>query len=224
MTLHSPSGPSTGELPDILPIFPLEGVLLLPRGRLPLNIFEPRYLAMFDDALKGNRLIGIIQPSSAGGDAQSPRPVFSVGCAGRIVSFDETDDGRYIVTLAGVCRFTIHEELPVERGYRRVVPDWTAFGGDRDEEQCPGLDRARFVSLLQTYFQGQGLSANWDAIKGTPDERLLTSLAMICPFEPPEKQALLEAATEAERAATLLTLLQMGAHTSDLGQSGRRAT
>ena len=197
--------PAFRDLPAVLPIFPLSGVLLLPRGRLPLNIFEPRYLAMIDDALKGDRMIGMLQPRGPG---ETP-PVFDTGCAGRIVSYDETEDGRYLIVLAGLCRFTVADEFPVERGYRRVQANWSRFRGDLDEEDCPDLDRSRLVSLLQVYFQRQGLSANWEAIEGTPDERLLTSLAMICPFEPPEKQALLEAPDLAERAEIMIKILAM---------------
>ena len=205
------------DLPEVLRIFPLAGVLLLPRGRLPLNIFEPRYLAMFDDALSGDRLIGMVQPtvhqqaepeSCAQTPAASPCPVFPLGCAGRIVAFDETDDGRYLVTLAGVARFRIEGELPLHRGYRRIAANWKPFGGDLAPETCQ-IDRSRLIGLLQGYFRQQGLSADWAAIGKTPDERLLTSLAMICPFDPCEKQALLEAGCLDERARLMMTLLEM---------------
>jgi len=194
-------------LPTVLPIFPLAGVLLLPRGRLPLNIFEPRYLAMFDDALAGSRMIGMIQPADPAPTDTSPA-LFEVGCAGRITSFSETGDGRYLVTLDGVARFRIFEELPLHHGYRRVAPDWSPYSGDLDEEPC-SMDRPRLINLLQAYFRQQGLSANWDAIGQTPDERLLTSLAMICPFAPPEKQALLEADCLSNRGRLMMTLLEL---------------
>jgi Lon protease-like protein len=197
---------ATGELPGELPIFPLAGVLLLPRGRLPLNIFEKRYLAMFDDALGSDRLIGMIQPSAQGNE---PSPaLFSVGCAGRITSFGETGDGRYLVALDGVARFGIAEELPLQRGYRRVIPDWTRFATDVTED-TGAIDRHRLIELLQAYFRQQSLSANWDAIGQAPDERLVTSLAMICPFEPPEKQALLEAGCLSDRARLMMSLLEI---------------
>jgi len=198
---------SVEDLPRTLPVFPLAGVLLLPRGRLPLNIFEKRYLAMFDDALAGDRLIGMIQPSDAAGAKQGP-PLYPVGCAGRITQFSETEDGRYLVTLAGVARFKVVEELPLQRGYRRVAVDWTGYGGDLKEEGCT-VNRARLVSLLQDYFRQHGLSANWEAIENAPDERLLTSLAMICPFDAGEKQALLEAGCLADRARIMMTLLEI---------------
>lgn len=198
-----------GRLPAELPVFPLTGVLLLPRGRLPLNIFEPRYLAMFDDALAGERMIGMIQPSGAAtqGDQLSPA-LYAIGCAGRITSFSESGDGRYLVALDGVSRFRITEELPLQRGYRRVIPDWTPFAADLTEEELT-LDRARLIELLQAYFRQQQLSANWEAIGQAPDERLLTSLAMICPFEPPEKQALLEAGCLSDRARLMMSLLEI---------------
>ncbi len=197
---------SIDHLPEVLPVFPLNGVLLLPRGRLPLNIFEPRYLAMFDDALGGARLIGMIQPSNPA--AAEPPPLFSVGCAGRITAFSETGDGRYLVTLDGIARFRVRDELPLQRGYRRVVPDWRAFAGDLAEEEG-GVDRSRLIDLLQAYFRQQGLSASWDAIGQTPDERLVTSLAMICPFQPSEKQALLEADCLSARGRLMMALLEI---------------
>jgi Lon protease-like protein len=196
----------TRRLPTELAVFPLTGVLLLPRGRLPLNIFERRYLAMFDDALAGDRMIGMIQPSDP--QAGEPPPLFEIGCAGRITSFNETGDGRYIVALDGVSRFRVAEELPLHRGYRRVVADWSPFAADLAEEEF-AFDRTRLVALLQAYFRQQGLSANWDAVDQTPDERLLTSLAMICPFEPSEKQALLEAGCLSDRARLMMGLLEI---------------
>jgi Lon protease-like protein len=205
-------------LPDILPIFPLLGVLLLPRGRLPLNIFEPRYLAMTRDALGGERLIGMVQPSDPGSlGVESPGigamnpPVYPIGCAGRITQFSETDDGRYLLTLTGVSRFRIVEELPLVSGYRRVVPDWLPFAHDRDRPDDPGFDRARLIRGLKSYFSGREISADWEAIEKAPAEHLVTSIAMACPFAPSEKQALLEAADPDERARLLTTLVEMAA-------------
>ena len=198
----NPFDPTIDQLPEILPIFPLAGVLLLPRGKLPLNVFEPRYLAMTEDALSGNRMIGIIQPSDPLSRASVP-PVYPIGCAGRITSFSETDDGRYLITLTGVCRFETVRELPIVRGYRRVDVSWERFAADLEEPGPALFDRARLVEGLRTYFKIQGISANWDAIESTPDERLVTSLAMICPFEPSEKQALLECGSLSERASGL---------------------
>lgn len=202
-------------LPAILPIFPLMGVLLLPRGRLPLNIFERRYIAMFDDALATDRMIGMIQPMESRGDG--PPSLFPIGCAGRITSFSETGDGRYLVTLDGIARFRIVEELALQRGYRRVAPDWTPYAEDLIEQPCT-VDRHRLLDLLQSYFRQQGLSANWDAISNAPDERLLTSLAMICPFEPSEKQALLEAPCLSDRGQLMMTLLEIAIAGHGTGQ------
>jgi Lon protease-like protein len=199
--------PGIENLPTLLPVFPLAGVLLLPRGRLPLNIFERRYLAMFDDALAGGRMIGMIQPADPTAGDPSPA-LFGVGCAGRITSFSETGDGRYLIALDGVARFRVAEEAQLHRGYRRVIPDWSPYIADLDEEPC-SIDRSRLVHLLQAYFRQQGLSANWDAISQAPDERLLTSLAMICPFSPSEKQALLEAGCLSERGRLMMTLLEI---------------
>jgi uncharacterized protein len=196
-------------LPGDLPIFPLTGVVLLPRGKLPLNIFEPRYLALVEDALSSNRLIGMVQPSDSGRTARDPA-IFPLGCAGRISQFAETDDGRILITLTGVCRFAITQELEPRRGYRRVVPNWASYYEDCDPEPPSGaVDRTRLITGLRTYFKLQELSANWDAIEATPDDRLITSLAMICPFGPTEKQALLEAKDLEQRARALIALIEM---------------
>jgi Lon protease-like protein len=204
-------------LPEVLPIFPLVGVLLLPRGRLPLNIFEPRYLAMTRDALGGERLIGMIQPSDPTIGGMNP-PVYSVGCAGRITQFAETDDGRFLITLTGVSRFRIAEELPLLSGYRRVVPDWTPFAQDRDLHDTPQFDRARLIRGLKNFFGQRQLSADWSAIEKAPAEQLVTSIAMACPFVPSEKQALLEAADLEQRAALLTGLVEMAAMQPTAGE------
>ena len=210
--------PSTREpiaLPELLAIFPLSGVLLLPRGRLPLNIFEPRYLAMTRDALGGERLIGMVQPSDPTGGAPLPNnmspPVYRVGCAGRITQFSETDDGRYLITLTGVSRFRIAEELPLVSGYRRVVPDWQPFALDRGAPGDPSFDRERLIRGLKSYFGQRQIVADFEAIEKAPGEYLVTSIAMACPFAPNEKQALLEAADPDARAALLTTLVEMAA-------------
>jgi Lon protease-like protein len=195
-------------LPAILPIFPLTGVLLLPRGRLPLNIFEPRYLAMTRDALAGERLIGMVQPSDPKASGDNP-PVYPTGCAGRITTFAETEDGRFLITLTGTCRFRVREELPLLEGYRRVVPQWDGFIGDLDSEDERAFDRERLVRGLKAYFQQHEISADWDAIGSVPGERLVTSVAMVCPFEPSEKQALLEASDLNERARLLTAIVEM---------------
>jgi len=204
----NPFDPTFDQLPENLPIFPLAGVLLLPRGKLPLNVFEPRYLAMTDDALSGNRMIGMIQPSDPHSRASVP-PVYATGCAGRITSFSETDDGRYLITLTGVCRFEVVRELPIVRGYRRVAASWERFASDLGEPGPAMFDRGRLVEGLRSYFKLHGISANWEAIESTPDDRLVTSLSMICPFEPSEKQALLEAKSLSERAGMMVAMIEM---------------
>src|SRR6516165_12251220 len=195
-------------LPSILPIFPLTGVLLLPRGRLPLNIFEPRYLAMTRDALAGERLIGMVQPSDPRVAADNPS-VYATGCAGRVTSFSETDDGRFLITLTGISRFRIREELPLLEGYRRVVPEWADFARDLEADENAGFDRDRLIRGLKGFFQHHQISADWDAIASTPVDRLVTSIAMMCPFEPSEKQALLEASDLDDRARLLTAIVEM---------------
>jgi len=208
--------PSGTALPSILPIFPLTGVLLLPRGRLPLNIFEPRYVAMFDDALCApDRLIGMIQPTEPdieGADREAKAPaLYRTGCAGRIVSMSETEDGRYLVTLMGICRFNVAAEVEGRRGYRRVTPDFAAWAGDLDREATIINDRLRLIGALKTYFRINHIEADWEGIEETSDDKLLTTLAMVCPFDPSEKQALLECKTCSDRAKAMTTLLEMAA-------------
>ena len=201
--------PRLADLPTEIAVFPLTGALLLPRGRLPLNIFEPRYLAMTQDALGQGRLFGMVQPDARG---KSGPGLYRIGCLGRISSFSETDDGRLLITLIGVTRFRILEELPLAPGgYRRVRADYADFVTDLLEAEPPLLDRPALLGALRPYFQARGIEANWDAVEQTPDALLVTMLAMVCPFDPPEKQALLEAAEGSERAEMLVALLRMGA-------------
>lgn len=201
----TPFGPRFSDLPDDLPIFPLGGVLLLPRGQLPLNIFEPRYLTMIDEALTTpHRMIGMIQPK-ANGD------LFEIGCAGRITTFDETQDGRYLISLSGIIRFRIGEELAQKNGYRRVRPEWRVFEKDMQPANKIDIDREKLLTLLEHFFDHHGLSCDWSVVKDTPDDRLMTCLAMICPFENEEKQALLEAGCCGERAKLFMTLLEIAA-------------
>jgi Lon protease-like protein len=240
---RSPFDPDFATLPQVIPIFPLAGVLLLPGGKMPLNIFEPRYLAMTADAIAGSRVVGLIQPlksepgaeiapaQTAGGE---PTPagagsvgddaaVYPMGCAGRISQFSETEDGRYLVTLSGLCRFSIMKELPLHRGYRRVIPGWTRF--EADMAQTPptvAIDRDRMVRALKSYFKLNEINANWEAIRDTPDDRLVTSLAMICPFAPSEKQALLECPDATERARVLTALMEMALLGSRRGNDAAR--
>ncbi|WP_439578414.1 LON peptidase substrate-binding domain-containing protein [Elioraea sp.] len=212
MTTASAWHPAFEDLPGEIAVFPLTGALLLPQGRLPLNIFEPRYLAMTLDALAEGRMFGMIQPNATEKPAPNGPGLFRVGCLGRLSSFSETEDGRLLITLTGIIRFRVAAELALRRGYRRVRADYTDFADDLDLEVRPALDRERLEQALRAYFRAKGIDANWQAVKETPDAALVTTLCMICPFDPREKQALLEAATLDERAGMLLALIEMGAH------------
>ncbi len=195
-------------LPETIPIFPLEGALLMPGAQLPLNIFEPRYLRMIDDALAGSRAIGMIQPRMEGGEI-APR-LFDVGCAGRITSFSETGDGRYLITLTGARRFRIIEEIESDAPYRTVRADWNAYDIDAHTDNTASqVDRDLLLEIMQDYLDAEGLKADWDAAENAPVEALVVSLAMGCPFSPSEKQALLEAASIAEQAECLMALMEM---------------
>lgn len=190
------------DLPGEIPIFPLGGVLLLPRGQLPLNIFEPRYVAMVDTAMSSHRLIGMVQTKDDGS-------LYNTGCAGRITSYNETLDGRYEIVLTGVCRFRFEKELSQDSGFRRVQSDWASFENDLQKMDCLDIDRGKLRKLLKNYFEKQGLTCSWDAVDQASDEKLMTTLAMICPFDSKEKQALLEAACCKERAQLFMTMLEM---------------
>ena len=214
---RSPFDPEFEALPEVLPVFPLPGVLLLPGGRLPLNIFEPRYLAMVADALAGVRLIGMIQPNEEAEDVGSAA-VYRTGCAGRIVAFSEIDDGRYLITLAGLLRFDVAREETGQGGYRRVVPDFAPYRGDL-EEDGRRIDRPCLFEALDRYLQATGIEGDWSTMEKASDEQLVASLAMACPFEPSEKQALLEAMTLPERAQTMTAILRMAAHQGGHGPS-----
>jgi Lon protease-like protein len=210
----APFQPRMEDLPAEFPVFPLPGALLLPRGKLPLNIFEPRYLAMTEDALAAGRMFAMVQPDASRPPLQGGPALFSVGCLGRLTSFSETDDGRYLITLLGVIRFSLADELPMRRGYRRVRAHFAEFRRDLDPPADPpqiGLPREALLTALRSYFAHSGFDANWDAIGRMPDDSLVTTLSMVCPFQPAEKQALLEAATDADRCAILIALLEMGA-------------
>lgn len=196
-------------MPQILPVFPLSGVLLLPEGRLPLNVFEPRYLAMVQDALGWGRLIGMVQPSGAAAGRDAAPALFETGCVGRISSFSETEDGRILMTLTGVCRFRIRSEVEGVRGYRRVSADWLPFRDDLMPKAEPEFDRSRLLGILRAYLKLKGIELNWNALESAGNLALSVSLPMALPFDPREKQAMLEAATPAGRVETLLALLEM---------------
>lgn len=201
--------PQFGDLPPVIPVFPLAEVLLLPGGMLPLNIFEPRYLAMVDAALRTDRLIGMIQPLKGDDMAGNP-PLYETGCAGRIRRFEETPDGRLLISLKGVCRFDVAEELAPHDGYRLVRADWSPYEGDLGADSNCCLDRGRLFPALRGYFKLHGIEADWHMLGEAGDDRLVTCLSMICPFGAPEKQALLEAPDVAARAEILTTLIEMG--------------
>lgn len=205
------------DLPDTLPVFPLPGALLLPRSRLPLHIFEPRYLAMIEDCLKtGHRLIGMIQPRAtptsearASEARVSETRLQAIGCAGRLTGFSETGDGRYMITLSGVSRFRLRDEVDGFTPYRRCQVDWSPFARDPGPaEEDPGFRREDFIGLLGRYFTRLELSADWASLKEAEVELLVNSLSMLCPFRPEDKQALLEAPTLAARRETLVTLIE----------------
>ena len=220
MSRQNPFDPVFEQLPDTLPIFPLSGVMLLPGGKLPLNVFEPRYLAMIFDSLAGHRMIGMVQPMQPGGFAGDGMPapdgkpkVHKVGCAGRIVSFNESEDGRLLLALSGICRFEIGRELDLAQGgYRRVSSLFAPYRGDLDHADEPiELDRERLMAALAAFFRSRNLSTDWEAVKKAADHNLVTSLSMVLPFGPVEKQALLEAADTTARAKLLTAFLEMGA-------------
>ena len=197
------------ELPQVIPVFPLPGSILLARGQLPLNVFEPRYLNMVDDAMAGDRMIGLIQPV---GPAGVNPPLTRVGCAGRITSFAETSDGRYLITLTGVCRFRVTSELQVKTPYRQVRADFAPFEADlHAPDPAADFDRHGFLDALRPYLEHRGLNVDWDTAEAAPQEALINSLAMALPFEAPEKQALLEAMSLEDRAEALTALLRIDA-------------
>lgn len=196
------------DLPDLLPIFPLSEALLLPKGQLPLNIFEQRYIDMIDDVLGTHRIIGMVQPKSC--EHESPSSVYQIGCAGRITSFEEQEKGRYIITLTGVSRFDIVKEVNSGTSYRQIAPCWRSY--EKDIIGCCdcGLDIENFVKTLECYLTKMGMICEkWDEIKNIEEERLIAMISMVCPFSCEEKQALLEAETVADRADILITLMDM---------------
>lgn len=206
---------STFNLPDTIPIFPLPGALLLPRARLPLHVFEPRYLALMDDCLKSpSRLIGMIQPRTGPDGSEG---LAAVGCAGRLTGFSETADMRYMITLTGISRFRIVEEIEGFTPYRRCKVDWRPFPNDiGSTEQDPGLNRGKLLASLGRYFQMRQIKTDWSGLKDADSEMLINALSMLCPFSPEEKQALLESPSLESRRKTLMTLIEFALHS---GQS-----
>tara|TARA_R110002020_G_scaffold22372_60_gene75613 strand:+ start:1093 stop:1737 length:645 start_codon:yes stop_codon:yes gene_type:complete len=195
------------DLPDIVPVFPLPGALLLPRSRLPLHIFEPRYLQMMEDVLKTpHRLIAMVQPNPVPGHDDS---LHSIGCAGRVTQFSETEDGRYLITLTGISRFRIAKEISGFTPYRRTQVTWEGFERDlRRTEADTSFDRPSFMALLHRFFSARQLDTDWETLKEAEDELLINSLSMLLDFEPEDKQALLEAPSLTTRRETLVTLIE----------------
>lgn len=203
-------------LPSQIPIFPLPNALLLPEGQLPLNIFEPRYLAMIEDALGApGRLIGMVQPIDEAG------ALFGIGCAGRISYFQETGDGRFMIALNGVCRFRLAGHQLTEGGYRVADVAWDEFASDLEDGEGGITDRDHMFAVMRRYFDAQGFEADWDQIERSDDSAILNTLAMVCPFDVAEKQALLEAEGMRSRADLLITMMEMALH-GDEGQNDAR--
>ena len=196
--------PEKIDLPKTIPIFPLPKAVLLPRSRLPLHIFEPRYLAMIEDCLKTpNRLIGMVQPTGADGRLQS------IGCAGKLTQFSETEDGRYMITLTGISRYRIESEIEGFTPYRRFNVLWDSFEKDRGvPDQDKKFDRNEFFKLLRKFLEGEGLSTDWETLQQADNELLINSLSMMLDFDAEDKQALLEAPSLQTRRETLTTLFE----------------
>ena len=204
------------DLPETIPLFSLPGAIVLPRARLPLHIFEPRYRVMLTDCMKSDtRLIGMIQPRpTPSGEAK----LSAIGCAGRLTAFNETDDGRYMVTLTGISRFRVKDEVPGFTPYLRAKVDWAPFARDLgEEEDDPGLDRDVFLALVNRYLLQQGMGTDWPSLREAEPETLINALSMLCPFGAEDKQALIEAPSLRTRRETLVTLMEFALHSGPLG-------
>jgi Lon protease-like protein len=202
------------DLPASIPVFPLRGVILLPRASLPLNLFEPRYLAMIEDVIAGSRLIGIIQPERSAGEEESPAGKATglrrVGCAGRVTAYQELDDGRIVITITGICRFNVRDEAQTRHPYRTCVVDYTTFAEDfKPEAGADAVDREQLLQVLRRYLEAHQFRADWKAIGNASVEHLVNSLAIVSPYGAEEKQALLEAADLKTRAEVLVALAEM---------------
>ncbi|MDA9465739.1 MULTISPECIES: LON peptidase substrate-binding domain-containing protein [Bradyrhizobium] len=200
------------DLPEIIPVFPLPGALLLPRGQMPLNIFEPRYLSMVDDCFRdGHRLIGMIQPDVAHSPKNSDKPaLFRVGCVGRITQLAESGDGRYILELTGVARFKVVEELDVLTAYRQCKVDFFAFVDDFTARMGEDeVDREALLAVLADFLKANNLKVDWEGVESAPNEALVNALAMMSPYGPAEKQAMLEAPDLKTRAEILIAVTEM---------------
>ncbi len=198
------------DLPQTIPLFPLAGAILMPRGVIAFNIFEPRYLNMVDDVLGGNRIIGLIQPRAGEEDATSPSLV-EIGTAGRITAFTETDDGRYLITLTGICRFEFEREVDTDAPYRQAIVSYDGFSGDFTQARGERIDRDSLIATLKRYASLHGFQVDWGSVEQAPTETIINVAAQICPFDSGAKQALLEAVGLEERERTLLALLEWDA-------------
>ncbi len=196
------------DLPRVVPIFPLAGALLLPGGQIPLHIFEPRYCDMVRDSATTTRVIGMIQPRDPEDRAEAPR-IYPIGCLGGMTAFRETEDGRYFITLRGICRFSVVEEIETDSLYRQVLASYAKYRGDMQPSGDPEVDRDRLMPALRDFLESFEVEVDWETLEQVPDESLVRSLAMTCPFEPSEKQALLEAASLGERSRLLTSLIEM---------------
>jgi uncharacterized protein len=209
---------SVSELPDVLSVFPLPGALLLPRAELPLNIFEPRYLAMFEAAMESHRLIGMIQPEA--GDGAGKPALARVGCAGRITSYTETDDGRLLVSLTGICRFEVTAEQKVETAYRQCKVTYSGFAGDLvTGNGARAVNRDALVVAFRQFLEANNMSANWEEVDKVPTESLVNTLSQLAPYPAAEKQALLEAPDLKARADMLIALTELALAKQDKGAS-----
>ena len=202
------------DLPRTIPLFPLAGALLFPRSALSLNVFEPRYLNMIDDALAGDRLIGVIQPA-AGEENETIPKLSDVGAVGRITSFTETEDGRYLVTLTGVCRFALEHEIEADAPYRQALVSYEEFADDFNQANGRGIDREQLMASLRAYAALQGFQVDWSAVDKAPIETVVNLAAQLCPFDPAAKQALLEAVSLEQRCRALIALLEWDSASGD---------
>ena len=209
------------DLPDVIPVFPLPGALLLPRGQLPLNIFETRYVAMIDDAMKGTRLVGMIQPDEAKATSPMQPPLHSVGCVGRITQLAETGDGRYLITLTGIARFRVRDEQVVSTLYRQCRVDFAPFAADFTPSEGADVDREALMKALADYLDANRIEADWAGIREAPIEALVNGLSMMSPYGPREKQALLEATDLKARADLLIAVTEFAL--AERGSDGEKS-
>ena len=198
------------DLPEEIPVFPLTGALLLPGGQMPLNIFEPRYVKMIDDAVSNNKLIGIIQPClKPENSGVEPPPLCKIGCIGRITAYQESGDGRYLISLSGVCRFKVVEEIDNDLSYRSCRIEVMQEDLGEVGNACEQIDREHLLAAFRKYLEANGLDADWSTVKKTSTDTLVTALCMMSPYGPAEKQALLEAPDVRSRAETLIMISEM---------------